>query len=116
MKINLGNGIILEDLQVEDVKEIIKEISHPTIKAAKNSVINKVNKKSSCNNQLDGRREQICEEYFVNGIGSTSLAKMYGVTANTITYTLKSRGVLLGYLNEENIDSYKDYRGKCIQM
>lgn len=111
MKINLGNGIVLEEVTAEDVKQIVKDITTPTVTAARVSVTK--TKKSTCNNKLDGRRKQVCSGYFVEGLSTNKLGDIYGVTPATIIYTLKSRGPVLGYLTEEDVDSYTAFKGKC---
>lgn len=101
MKINLGNGILIEDVTVEDVREIIK--SKPEVKAARVSLIKSEHRtlKSTCNNKLNDRQAEICERYFRLNHKQNDLAKDYGVVVGSIINCLKTYGVKLGYINEK---------------
>jgi hypothetical protein len=106
MKLNLGNGLVLEDLTIEDVRSIIKESTNYTVKVAKSSTKVK-SRRSSCNNKLDGRREDICRAYFVNRVSALVLAEQYGVTARSLYNCLKVYGVKYGFINNPDHSAVK---------
>lgn len=103
MKINLGNGILIEDVTVEDIREIIKSKSKPEVKAARASLVKSEHRtlKSTCNNKLNDRQAEICERYFKLNHKQSDLAEDYGVVVGSIIHCLKTYGVKLGYINEK---------------